>query len=299
MSKTKSTMGRGASFSWHNQCRLGAGYPVTEKFEVRLKKIRRLSESTLDFRFYRNDGKLAVFEPGQFFRFVFTDVVGDFERSYSLCNYGKDVFGSFYLDLVISFVDGGRASQYLFACAEGIKATVSGPFGRLLVPEALPRRLFLVATSVGIAPFMPMLTALSPALERMDVEVILLFGARSRDEFLYQEELLLLQQRYDSFTLVMCYSREVLADQQSYECRGYVTAQLGIFSPDPDSDHFLLCGNPHMIDDCFSLLKEWGFKAKQVIREKYVFAKETQVKEKKKLTKEQKELIVEKMKKYQ
>ncbi len=292
-------MGRDAPFSWHNPYRLGSGYFVTEKFEVRLKRIHRLSESTLDFRFDRNDDKPVLFEPGQFFRFVFTDAAGDFERSYSLCNYGKDVSGSSCLDLVISFVEGGRASQYLFHCQEGITATVSGPFGRLLIPETLPGRLFLVATSVGIAPFMPILTALSPALQRKEVEVILLFGARSRDEFLYREELLAIQQRYDYFTLVMCYSREVLTDQQPHERRGYVTDQLGSFSPNPDSDHFLLCGNPQMIDDCFGLLREFGFKAKQVVREKYVFAKETKVKVKKKLTKEQKELIVEKMKKFQ
>ncbi|MCZ6503442.1 MAG: FAD-binding oxidoreductase [Gammaproteobacteria bacterium] len=271
---------------------------MTEKFDVTLRRIRRLSESTLDFRFDRNDGKLVIFEPGQFFRFVFTDAAGDFERSYSLCNFGEDVSDTSYLDLVISFVDGGRASQYLFNCGKGITATVSGPFGRVLVPETLPRRLFLVATSVGIAPFMPILTALSSALGKLKVEVVLLFGARSRDEFLYQEEVLAIKERYDCFTLVMCYSREVLGDQQPYERSGYVTDQLGSFSPDPDSDKFLLCGNPYMIDDCFGLLRKLGFRAKQVVREKYVFAKETKVKEKKALTKEQKELIVEKMKKY-
>ena len=291
-------MGRGASFHGIINPGLRPGCHVTEKFEVTLKRIRRLSESTLDFRFERSDAKLVEFEPGQFFRFVFADDAGDFERSYSLCNFGKDVTDTSYLDLVISFVDGGRASQYLFHCGEGITAAVSGPFGRLLVPETLPRRLFLVATSVGIAPFMPILTALSTALESLKVEVVLLFGARSRDEFLYQEEVLAIKERYDSFTLVMCYSREVLGDQQSFEHNGYVTDQLGTFSPDPDSDRFLLCGNPHMIDDCFGLLKELGFRAKQVVREKYVFAKETKVKEKKALTKEQKELIVEKMKKY-
>ena len=271
---------------------------MTEKFEVTLKRIRRLSESTLDFRFNRSDAKLVEFEPGQFFRFVFTDSVGDFERSYSLCNFGEDVSDTSYLDLVISFVDGGRASQYLFHCGEGITATVSGPFGRLLVPDTIPRRLFLVATSVGIAPFMPILTALTTALERREVEVVLLFGARSRDEFLYKDEVLAIEEKYDCFTLVMCYSREVLGDQQPYERSGYVTDQLGTFSPDPDSDKFLLCGNPHMIDDCFGLLKALGFRAKQVVREKYVFAKETKVKEKKALTAEQKKIIAEKMNKY-
>ena len=50
--------------------------------------------------------------------------------------------------------------------------------------------------------------------------------------------------------------------------------QLAALEPGPDNDHVLLCGNPHMIDDCYSLLRERGFRAKRVTREKYVFAKE-------------------------
>jgi ferredoxin-NADP reductase len=271
---------------------------VTEKFEVTLKRIRRLSGSTLDFRFERKDAKRVDFEPGQFFRFLFTDAGGEFERSYSLCNFDQEVSATSNLDLVISYVDGGRASQYLFHCNEGISASVNGPFGRLVIPGVLPRRLFLVATSVGIAPYMPILTALSGALARQEIEVILLFGARSRDEFLYREEILTIREKYNCFTLVMCYSKESLQGQQSFERRGYVTDQLEIFSPDPETDLFMLCGNPNMIDDCFILLRKLGFKSKQVIREKYVFAKRMKTKKIKALTKEQRELIREKMNKY-
>jgi ferredoxin-NADP reductase len=274
---------------------------VTEKFKVTLKRIRRLSDSTLDFRFERDDGETVEFEPGQFFRFTFEDDEGEFERSYSLCNFGEEVNRTSFLDLVVSTVEGGRASQVLFNCEAGITVDACGPFGRLLVPAPLPKRLFLVATSVGIAPYMPMLGVLSSALEGEegeDVEVNLLFGVRTRDEFLYSDEILAINSEFDNFKLAMCYSRNNLEDQQAFEFKGYVTDQLNRLSPAPDTDHVLLCGNPQMIDDCFGLLKSQGFKARQVVREKYVFAKDKKVVKKATLSEEQKRLIAEKLKKF-
>ncbi len=272
---------------------------MRKTFEVKLERIRRLSQSTLDFRFVKTDSDAVEFKPGQFFRFWFVDEAGEFERSYSLCNSGDDVIGSRFLDLVVSTVEGGRASKFLFSCKEGVKAQVSGPFGRLLVPDPLPKRLIMVATSVGIAPYMPMLTQLSAALENNLTEVVLLFGARTRDEFLYSEDIYSLVTRYKNFSLRMCYSRDSLADQKSHESKGYVTPQLEKLFPDPASDHALLCGHPQMIDDCYAVLKEAGFRARQVTREKYVFAREPRAKQKNLLSKEHRRLIAEKMKKYQ
>ena len=38
----------------------------------------------------------------------------------------------------------------------------------------------------------------------------------------------------------------------------------------PEQDLVYLCGNPGMIDDSFSYLKEQGFAMQQIIREKYI-----------------------------
>jgi NAD(P)H-flavin reductase len=272
---------------------------VRESFEVKLKRIRRLSRSTLDFRFVKTDGTSVEFEPGQFFRFRFIDEEGEFERSYSLCNYGENIANVDFLDLVISVVEGGRASKLLFSCEEGIAAQVTGPFGRLLAPDPIPKRLIMIATSVGLAPFMPILTRLTNALENNITEVVLLFGARDRDEFLYRDEILAFNGKHNNFSLRMSYSRDDLPDQESYEFKGYVTEQLKQLQPDSESDHVLLCGHPKMIDDCYALLKDAGLKARQVTREKYVFARETRAVAKSVLSEDQKRLIAEKMKKYQ
>ena len=101
----------------------------------------------------------------------------------------------------------------------------------------------------------------------------------------------------------MCLSRES-TDTNSplgkYTREGYVQSQLQSLDLDVDRDLVMLCGNPAMVDESFEDIKKQGFGVRQVIREKYVFAKDPVDKPKvEKLTPEQKQLIAEKMRKYQ
>jgi ferredoxin-NADP reductase len=252
----------------------------------------------MDFRFERVDGERVNYEPGQFFRFTLKDAGGAFERSYSLCNFETDV-GDTDLDLVVSTVEGGRASQVLFNAEPGFTASVSGPYGRLILPALMPRRLFLVAASVGIAPYMPMLDSLETKLEA-GLEVHFLYGTRDHTEFVYGAELQAFAKRHPNFHLHLCLSRCNPDDQLLVrQIRGYVQDELFTLDPNPETDHVLLCGNPGMIDDIYPRLKALGFGVRQVVREKYVFAKDGQAVKKVEMSEEQKRLLAEKMKKYQ
>ncbi|MBV1879458.1 MAG: hypothetical protein KUG79_17590 [Pseudomonadales bacterium] len=288
------------------------------QFEVMLESYTELNKNTREFRFVPVDDLTLDYKPGQFYRFVFTDQQGEFERSYSLCNtdLGEQNYSlarlaaqstkslppgecqSRHLDLVISTVKGGRATALLFDCKVGMKARVSGPFGRLLIPEPLPKRLFLVATSVGIAPYMPMLSWLSSALRDQLLEVHVLFGVRDETEFIFADRLGDFARQYQGFRLRVSYSRKLPAEPAAFEYSGYVQHQLRQLDMTPETDHVLLCGNPKMVDECFADLKQAGFGVRQVIREKYVFARAVRSKESKALTAAQKGLLAEKMKKY-
>lgn len=260
-------------------------------FRVKLIRVRTISPSTRDFQFQMLDDGNLDYKPGQFYRFVFTDEDGKFERSYSLCNF-SELYGN-TLDLVISQVDGGRATRLLFRAEPGLEADVTGPFGRLILPPEKPGRLILVATSVGLAPYMPILKQLESA-DYSDVRLLL--GVRDKQEFIYGEVLLDYAVHHSWFDLTLCLSRE--APTEDWEATGYVTSQLKTMAVDPEKDHVLLCGNPAMIDDAYDYLKSEGFKPRQVIREKYVFAREKSAK-KQVLSDAQKKLIAEKTSKYQ
>ncbi|MGV0035537.1 MAG: hypothetical protein ACNYPE_11470 [Candidatus Azotimanducaceae bacterium WSBS_2022_MAG_OTU7] len=85
------------------------------------------------------------------------------------------------MDLVISRVSNGRATALLFNSIDGLQAKVTGPFGRLTLPDEAPGRLVMVATSVGLAPYLPILKELET---RGFPKVVLLLGVRDRSEFI-------------------------------------------------------------------------------------------------------------------
>jgi ferredoxin-NADP reductase len=266
-----------------------------ESFDATLTGITRVSPSTLEFKFVRNDGRAVVYKPGQFYRFTFDDAGKRFERSYSIATFREAAGSSSNLDLLISYVEGGKASRFLFQAEPGVVCSVKGPFGRLLIPDKLPRRVIMVATSVGIAPNLPMLEQLGPLLQE-GLQVELIFGVRTREEFLYGGMLLEYAEIHPNFNLSVCYSREQAVAFRDFERAGYVQSRLKDMDLAAESDHVLLCGNPAMIDESFAMLKERGFGGRNVVREKYVFAREAAPMPKQQLSDEQKKLIEEKMK---
>lgn len=270
---------------------------MNDYITAELQQIDRISPSTLMFRFVVESAGVS-FRAGQFYRFTFTDEAGSFERSYSLCNQVNDKDQG-YLDLMVSEVDKGRATQVLFNASVGLEVSVRGPYGRLVLPRPLPARTILVATSVGLAPFIPMLSMIA-ALPPEEVRpLMLILGVRDRSEFLCAQWLLSLRTDLADFELVVCYSRETATDLQAYERRGYVSAVIAEQEHNPDNDFFMLCGNPQMVDDVFLLLKDQGFSGRDVRREKYVFARQEKPSAKpKSLSKSEKDLLAEKIKRY-
>lgn len=254
----------------------------------------RISPDTWVFRFRTVDGGAVHYAPGQFFRFTFTDAEGAFERSYSLCNYNTQ---GDILDLVISEVKGGRATALLFAAEAGLTAEVTGPYGKLILPTPLPERVVLMAASVGIAPYLPMLATLEPQLQAGSVHVTLLLGVREPSGFLYQDLLRRLVS-LPGFELYVCYSRQLPGAPQPFEHKGYVQKQLSDLNLDSARDFVLLCGNPQMVDDCRRTLSDLGFARRRVRHEKYVFAPRIVEGEPVPPTDEQKKLIAEKLARY-
>ncbi|MBA57696.1 MAG: hypothetical protein CMQ40_00845 [Gammaproteobacteria bacterium] len=227
-------------------------------FEVKLDTVRQLSESTKEFRFaIVGQGSLG-YEPGQFYRFTFEDVQGVFQRSYSLSNL-ENQEGK-HLDIIVSKVEGGRATSLLFNASPGMRARVTGPHGRLILPRKAPKHLFLIATSVGVAPYLPIMRRLeNENYEKVD----LFFGVRDRGEFIYEDFFKAYAEENDFFDFRLCLSRENA--EAEYEYSGYVTDLLKKENLSPSGSLFLVCGNPQMVEDVWSFLTGRKFGGPQVI----------------------------------
>jgi ferredoxin-NADP reductase len=178
------------------------------------------------------------------------------------------------VEIAVSSVPGGAATALFTALDEGQQIQASGPYGRFcLGPKDENRRYLLIGTGTGVTPYRAMLPSLAQRLEASDLEVVLLFGARTPAELIYGDDFYAFASAHPRFRFVPCFSREMPADPSPDARRGYVQEALSSYAPDPAGDIAYLCGNPNMVDTVFEGLKAAGFAIPPIRREKYVSSK--------------------------
>ena len=141
--------------------------------------------------------------------------------------------------------------------------------GTLLLQNLLPgKRLYLLGTGTGLAPFMSIVQ--DPDVYEMFEKVILVHGCRQVQELAYQERLSkdlhqhewLGEQVARQLAYFPTVTREPFVNQgripELLESEAFF-AQLGVPKPDLETDRFMLCGSPAMLKDTVRVLEEAGF----------------------------------------
>ena len=144
------------------------------------------------------------------------------------------------------------------------------PTGTLLIDYLLPgKRLYLVGTGTGLAPFMSIIR--DPATYEKFEQVVLIHGVRQKDELAYHD--LVTDHLPKHEFLGEMISQQLLyyptVTRESYKNMGRVTdlmvsgklfQDLGVPNIDPAVDRVMICGSPAMLRDLKHLLEERHFK---------------------------------------
>jgi ferredoxin--NADP+ reductase len=145
----------------------------------------------------------------------------------------------------------------------------SKPTGTLVLDYLLPgKRLYMLSTGTGLAPFMSIVRA-PETYERFD-QVILVHGVREIDELAYHD--LLAEHLPKHELLGDLLSGKLLyyptVTRQNYRNTGRVTElvesgklfiDLRLPTLEPDDDRVMICGSPGMLRDMKHLLEGRGF----------------------------------------
>ncbi|MCK0207169.1 ferredoxin--NADP reductase [Starkeya koreensis] len=143
------------------------------------------------------------------------------------------------------------------------------PTGTLLVDYLVPgRRLYLLATGTGLAPFMSLIK--DPETYENYEKVILVHGVRTVGELAYQDfiENELPQNEYFGELVQEKLVYYPTVTREPYRNQGRITdlitsgklfADLGLPALDKEDDRVMLCGSPQLLDDMRVILKERGF----------------------------------------
>lgn len=240
-----------------------------ETFPLRLAWRRMATPHVMHLAFHRSDGTALDFIPGQFLNLHFATATGSTHRSYSIAN---PPAADGLLEIAMSPVAGGLASDVLGALQPGDELPASGPFGRFVLRDEPPCRYLLIGTGTGITPYRAMLPLIGQRL-REGYRFHLALGVWRREELLFGEDFLRAAQDSPGFEFSACYSRDFPDPPEPWEHSGYVQTLFSGLELDPAADTIYLCGNPGMIDESAEILKAMQFPIKQVRREKYVSAR--------------------------
>lgn len=235
-------------------------------FDITLEEAYMLSPQVKHFVF--NPATPFEYTPGHFITFHLEHDEKTLRRSYSIANAPR---ANGQIELAAGFVEHGPGTEVLFNLKPGDTLKTTGPFGRLLLKDENPKRYIFLATSTGITPYRAMLPELTQRLARdPELHVVILQGVQTRADILYHEEFIAWAKASPRATYRAQLSREDASQLGGYEHAGYVQTAFDTLHPNPEEDLVYLCGNPGMVDNAFSQLKDRGFSVQRIVREKYI-----------------------------
>ncbi len=234
--------------------------------------IKQVAPTTRSFFIETIEAPSFNFEPGQFITLdlpIHTQKNRRW-RSYSISSSPNKTN---LIELVIVFLEGGAGSNFLFNETNiGDEITFRGPLGKFVMPSTLDKDLYLICTGTGIAPFRSMIHHIHQNKISFQ-NIYLIFGCRTFDYSLYQQEFIQLQNQMPNFKYIPCFSRE--AAVPSWGKKGYVhDAYLELLKTKKTNGalndaYFYLCGWKNMIDEAQKKLMDLGYEKKDIHYELY------------------------------
>lgn len=231
----------------------------------RVLSVRHWNETVFSFSTTRESS--LRFENGHF---VMVGMIVDNKplmRAYSIASANHEDFLEF---LSIKVADGPLTSR-LQHIKPGDEILISRkPTGTLLLRDLKPgKRLYLLATGTGLAPFMSLIK--DPETYERFEKIILVHGVRYKSELAYREFIeweltqheYLGQQARDQLIYFPTVTREHFRSQGRITAlieSGQLFKDTGMDPIDPAVDRVMICGSPSMIADLSKLLDDRGFR---------------------------------------
>ncbi|MBS0416069.1 MAG: ferredoxin--NADP reductase [Proteobacteria bacterium] len=226
--------------------------------------IRHWNDKLFSFRTTRPDS--LRFENGQFVMLGLQLADRKIVRAYSIASANHEEHLEFYS---IKVPDGALTSR-LQRVQPGAGVLISSkPTGTLVLRDLRPgKRLFLLATGTGIAPFLSIVK--DPEAYDLFEQIIVVHGVRLRSDLAFAHSVLhavredpyLGELAKSALLYYPCVSREPCEHPGRVTTAlesGLLCSGLGIAALDVATDRLMICGNMSMLSDTRQLLDARGF----------------------------------------
>jgi ferredoxin-NADP reductase len=220
------------------------------------------STGTVRISFKVTDDQPFTFHPGQFIG-IQADVPGFGLRRSPYCIITPPNPERTF-QLLVRLVPEGPLSYYLGSLGVGDTIAFRGPSGRSMAPKEGKEDCILLATGVGVGPFLSLVEDLGH--EGFDRPMHLFWGLRLEDDICLVKELDELASRYPFFRYQISLSQP---PDQWTGLRGRLTESVPPLLPTLSGKRFYLVGNGAMIEEIGSVLSDLGVDRQFIYEEVY------------------------------
>ncbi len=227
--------------------------------------VFKITDLTSDIKYIilkLDDPPSIKFKPGQYVQFKIPET--DEFRAYSIAS--SPLQGNI-IELVVRLVPGGMCSTYIHEALDLYdQITLTGPFGEFYLREDSDRDIICIGGGCGMAPIRSILLHLKE--KNMPRKVMYFFGARSKLDLFFTEELNELERNFSNFKYIPALSEPKPQDNWIGET-GLITQVVERIMPEGSNQEAYLCGPPPMIDASIKVLTKKGIREIHIYYDKF------------------------------
>jgi Na+-transporting NADH:ubiquinone oxidoreductase subunit F len=233
-----------------------------EEFVSQVAEIKDLTHDIKLIDLKILDSKTMKFRPGQYIQFKIPGT--DEFRAYSIASPPQT---NDRAELIIRLVPGGLCSTYVHKALEkGDRVIFTGSFGDFYLQEESQKDIVAIAGGCGMAPMRSIIYHL--AERGMPRKFLYFFGARSKKDLFFTEELKKLEKKYPNFKYFPALSEPSPKDHWEGEV-GLITQVVEKYVEEKGEKEAYLCGPPPMIDAAMRVLTKKGVTPENVYYDKF------------------------------
>ncbi|TVR02729.1 MAG: oxidoreductase [Spirochaetaceae bacterium] len=237
-----------------------------------VERIRDVTHDIKEVYFKLDDGQTVDFRAGQYGQIEvppYDKVKDRTQRAYSMSSVPSDTN---HVEFLVRLVPGGIVTTYVHdRLKEGEKMKVIAPFGEFYVRET-DATMICVAGGSGMAPFKSIFYDFIEKDKMKDRDIWYFFGARTKKDLFYLDELEKMQNEHERFHFVAALSEPQPEDEWEGET-GLITEVLGRYLKEEISQEKpkegYLCGSPGMLDACMAVMREHGMTEDKIYFDKF------------------------------
>lgn len=237
---------------------VGGGPPVWNGGElaVRVADIVEESPDAKTFRLVGVEPTLFDYKPGQFIQLTVEIDGKEVKRSYSISSSPSRPHA---LELTIKRVPDGLVSNWMNDAVKlGDRLRIKGPSGKFTFVDNRAPKVLLLAAGSGVTPIMSMSRWIVDTAE--EVDVVLLYSARSPSDLIFRRELELLASRHGAFRVYMTITQGCRNTETWTGLTGRNSCDmLRLVCPDLLERKVFMCGPKPFADSVKEQLAELGF----------------------------------------